>query len=90
MSDRKIVAHCPECGTFVDAAEEVEGSNVQPEDGDFAVCIKCGSFGVYVDLDDGNLGMRAPDEGEKVELSQMDLVLKVQRKIRRMTPGAVG
>lgn len=74
---------CPECEYEVDDATGVgETEGRRPEEGDLALCIRCGGPGFYEDQGEV-MGLRAASPDEKVSLSNEPLVVDTQKAIRQ-------
>lgn len=41
---RLLPAHCPNCGTRLDAAAAADGSASTPKHGDLSICFRCGEI----------------------------------------------
>lgn len=78
---REIRAECPECGAEVDAASEIGPDEATPEPGDLAVCLYCAGLGIYVEREDGSLGIRLTTAEEKLGLSENEQVNGVRAAI---------
>lgn len=79
---RDIRATCPSCNYEVDGATAPEDPEARPEEGDLAVCIRCAGPGVYVENEDGTLGLRAATEEEKSDFQANPLFVQAQEFIR--------
>lgn len=66
---------CCECGTHITGASSSDGS--KPSQGDFTLCIKCGSLNVF----DADLTLRAPTDDEIIESATMSDLQDLRRKI---------
>lgn len=77
----KINATCPECGFAVDDATSIADPDRHPVADDLAVCIQCAGLGIYVENEDGTLGLRLTTTDEKVELSQDPTLMELRAMI---------
>ena len=83
---RQIAAVCPECGYEIDDASGVgEAKDRQPEPENLSVCIRCAGLSIYIENEDGTLGLRALTAEEKAEADQDEEVTKARSIVILMT-----
>jgi hypothetical protein len=73
-------ATCPHCNRPVPLTAGADGEAAEPEDGDVAICIKCGGWSVFTE----DLQMRKPTEHEARELAKDEAVREADRAWRAM------
>lgn len=85
---KEIEAECPECGYQVDDASGLgDAEGERPTEDCIAICIRCAAVGIYVRNENGSLGLRAPSEEEKVELSEEPQIERARAAILLMVDG---
>lgn len=80
---------CPSCGYGeMDSASCVTGEKVEPQPGDFSLCLNCGEWLVYNDILVPRLARRAEveslDETAKAQLTRASKLIKQRGPIPRM------
>lgn len=69
-------ATCPTCGYRMDAHSAIGDHDAVPKDGDFSICIACGSPAIYTWLEGlGILALRQPTASENVEAMRDDRII---------------
>ena len=84
MTARVDGSHCPDCGTFCDAATDVEDGGAVPGEGDITVCL-CGSllqFGAGMVLEPLDWSRVAPGPETNELLRLQNAVLDMKEKKR--------
>lgn len=77
MSDDRVFhSICPFCGSHLDRVGHIVGDNLQPDNGDVTLCIRCGEVGVFDDTVLG--GVREPTSRERRNIRRDPDVAKVR------------
>jgi hypothetical protein len=80
---------CPVCGHLLDSHSAVEDHGKRPEDGDFSVCLACGSvlrYGADLKLSPSSLE-EAEDDETRAELAKVVIGIAVLRERNPDWPG---
>jgi len=90
MSDFERKTTCPFCGTEHMLVGAMIDTEVQPEDGDISLCIKCGEWMI---IETSELGARVPSSSEYEIIATNDMAttvraawLEVDRKRKNANP----
>jgi hypothetical protein len=80
---RDVFTVCPACGYRCDSGSQIGGvAPGRPSDGDASICLRCGTVSVFAA--DQSDGLRAPTDGELVELMADERVIAAITGIRLM------
>ena len=81
MSDDRVFhSICPFCGSHLDRVGHIVGDNLQPDNGDVTLCIRCGVVGVFDDTVLG--GVRKPTSRERRDIRRDGRIREVREAWR--------